>query len=45
MEVRQLIREFHFNGVTLPEINSTMTVEDGQGCVYTSVPKNSHGCD
>jgi hypothetical protein len=25
MEVRQLVREFHYNGVTLPEINSTMT--------------------
>lgn len=28
MEVRQMVREFHYNGVTLPEINSTMTVDE-----------------
>jgi len=28
MEVCQLVREFHYNGVTLPEVSSTMTVEE-----------------
>lgn len=28
MEVRQLVREFHYNGVTLPEVSSTMTLEE-----------------
>ena len=36
MEVRQLVREFHYNGVTLPEINSTMTVEEVRDA-YTSL--------
>lgn len=28
MEIRQLVREFHYNGVTLPEVSSTMSVEE-----------------
>lgn len=28
MEVCQLVREFHYNGITLPEVSSTMTVEE-----------------